>query len=261
MSTRNPVKISVSQEAVDAVAQASEQGYRISEIADVLGIGRSTVYRAAAVLGLPFERDMNRTIDAVLPLWRENRTTSEIAEWTGISAGQVRRALYRAGISSDDLVPAPYTPKSWTIPALDPVWAAEFRGFFYADGCIVIDRASNSYRPYMTINLRADDEKVLEQIHAVLGGGMSRSAANHSGGRDGKPQARWYVASWPGCRAIIEATNLHRPVLLAKKRRDVQLLYEAILARYEMPNRMGPENKVILEKYRVQLQEIKRFQL
>jgi hypothetical protein len=45
----------------------------------------------------------------------------------------------------------------------------------------------------------------------------------------------------------------------AKKREDIDLLYESILARFQMPLRLGQENRDILDRLVDRMQQIKRY--
>lgn len=254
----------VAQDVLDAVRKAHGEGTSSSEIADVVGISRTHAYRAIKALGLPLERDMNRTVRAVVSLHQEGLTINQIASRLDISQGHVRRALYRTGIDSDDWNMPSFEPEYHPIETLDPIWAAEFRGFFYADGCITLEPGSggaNGFRPGLYINQREDNAAVLYDIESKLGGNtyIASKQSDRDAGLKSHDQARWYVVGYSGCKAVIEATNLHQPVTRANKAAQARILYQAILARLDMPSILREEDVETLERFHQELCRAKRF--
>lgn len=202
----------------------------------------------------------------ILAAWSEGLLIPEIMSRVSRSRATVYSILKDAGI---DISYARGCLKSEmpVLPVLNPLWAAEFRGFFYGDGCASLNlspgKTKKHFQPMLKIGLRADDVVVLKDIHVKLGGNLiDRDYTNQPSACAGaNPAKLWYVVGWGHCRAVIEATGLASGHLPAKKTRDVALLYETILIRYQMPHLLGPKNREILMGYRAQLQEIKRFRL
>src|SRR5262245_24403519 len=78
---------------------------------------------------------------------------------------------------------------------LTPQWIAEFRGFFMGEGCalIVLNGQSKSPSAQLTIRLRDDDCKLLEEVQRVLGGKLLYSHAHKNPNAGG--QAHWRVTN------------------------------------------------------------------
>jgi len=205
------------------IQEAYDAGHTTgAEITEYLSIPRSTVYRALLYLGLSGEQP------------RENRR------------------LYRD-------CPSSALPE---ILRADSLWIAEFRGFFYGEGYVGLGNETQSYNPRLTINLRLDDEAILQEIASVLGGRVCYPKKCYSDQfRNSCPQARWNATGWPLCRAILEETGLAYGLLPAKKRGDIVLFYEAILARYQLPFWLYQDERDVLHQYYLDLIEIKRFRL
>lgn len=67
---------------------------------------------------------------------------------------------------------------------IDPIWAAEFRGFFFGDGFLGIVRNGKSrwtgeisMTARAQITLRDDDSDILLAIHARIGGAITREGS------------------------------------------------------------------------------------
>ena len=158
----------------------------------------------------------------------------------------------------------PYCPKSYVL-TLDPVWAAEFRAFFMGEGCATITRRKDKgtilYQPQLAIRLRDDERPLIEDIVAHLGGMVTKVPKRLSPeGYLTNPALFWHTVGYPKIRGIIEATDLANPVLPAHKRLDIRILYEYILARYEMPGfRLGAANRAILEDFHTRLVAVRKY--
>jgi len=195
-------------------------------------------------------------------------TGAEISEYLDIPRSTVYRALQHLDLASK---PPPENRRlycdcpSSALPEIllpGPSWTAEFRGFFYGEGYVGLGNETQSYNPKMTINLRLDDEDILQEIVSVLGGGVCYPRKCYSDQfRNSRPQARWSASGWPLCLAILEETGLAYGHLPAKKRDDIALFHKAILARYQLPFWLYPDERVILHQYYLDLIEIKRYRL
>ena len=252
--------IAVSDQAVKAVSEFLDLEISTPEIIKRTGLSRTTVYRAYQVLGVRRERDRERTSQMIRAAWEEAPNADSIAGAVGMSRAHVYRVLGELGLEA----PMPYAPPAYTLPDLNLTWAAEFRGFFYADGTAGLEyqKAFGNWRPHLIIRLRDDDKEILKDIHDVLGGyyrpyiPAQPRLHFHS-----NPQTLWAAYGWPRVRAIIEATSLNHGCLPARKQNDVALLYEAILARYNMPGYLRDTDRELLAQYFERIKEVKRYQL
>jgi len=252
-------RVPVSDQVVNLVSEVLEEGYSSAqEIADELSLGRGTVYRALQALDIRLERDGDRTRSIVRTCWEEGLHLDDIAREAGISTAHVYHVMKHLGIEPDFQERLSFNPEPYIIPEPDPVWAAEFRGLFYGEGCTGLEHPSaGGWRPFLIIGLRLDDRSLLEDVYNHLG--------CHLGNRPGRgnhnPQARWGAWGWARCRAVIEATDLDRGLLPAKKLNDLALVYEAILARYDMPFRYGDEGHSFFSDYHKRIKAVKKYQL
>ena len=203
--------------------------------------------------------------DEILTAWAEGSTIPEIMSRVGRCRSTVYQRLKEAGI---DISYGRGCLKAEIpiVPPLNPMWAAEFRGFFYGEGCAMISlskRGTLIFQPVLKISLRADDVVVLRDIQDKLGGNLVDRdySTQPSAPSNANPGKEWYVVGWGRCRAVIEATGLTTAYLPCKKTRDIAILYEAILVRYQMPHLLGPEHRARLMEYRKSLQQVKEFHL
>jgi biotin operon repressor len=242
-----------------AIADLAKADKSADEIMEALSLTRTMVYRGLRYADIKLERDIDKSLRLIQPFVNTELSQAEIARQTGLSTTTVWRIinLLRSGqtVTSNR---QPYRPKVVQIPDLDPLWAAEFRGFFYGEGSATLDNEHNHLSPRLTINLRLDDARILSDIQARLGGALytkRRSGREHD-------QCRWTATGWPRCREVLEKTGLTDGCLLpAKKCRDMAILYEAIRARYQMPYLLRDEDRSQLLDYYHRLQEVKRYQL
>jgi len=107
---------------------------------------------------------------------------------------------------------------------LDFQWAAEFVGFFMADGNLHIarfhrnapDRQGNfkyNYhflRPVASISQRSDNRPLLEDICAKLGGNVSKRAevAVIRGGFIRKPSIQWKISTKEGVQRVVDILRM-----------------------------------------------------
>lgn len=85
---------------------------------------------------------------------------------------------------------------------INPIWMAEFRGFFFGEGYIGITTNGLSrnkylhYNPRIQITLRDDDISILKEIQAKLGGGLYREGLGRKTKKDGKEYQSKPYAVW-----------------------------------------------------------------
>lgn len=243
------------------IKDAYEAGYSTAnEIVEHLGIPRTTVYRGLQHFDIRPERDAVKRNREVYELHLAGLRPKDIAEKTGYDTTHVYYILNLFD-EHGERHRKPYHAEPYELPVakLDPLWIAEFRGFFYGEGWIGLANRAGGYAPRMNINIRADDAAALEDIRAHLGGYCIPMRKKRDPGKNSHPQVRWALCGWPRCRAVIEVTALADGLIPAKKRRDIALAYEAILARYKMPFLPNPSDYAVLHSYYLRLIEIKRF--
>lgn len=246
------------------ILDAYRAGLQPAEIAESLNYSRSAIYRALKFFGIRPGRDTRRSQALIIPLFEQGGySRREIAEKLGYSYAHTCLVIQSYLKNPEPAIRprAPFNPEPYEIDFIDPVWAAEFRGFFYGDGCAMLGNSTGSYLPVLTISLRADNAPLLKNIQDVLGGtlhgrDMSDSLPNS------KPQTIWRISGWPKCRGVLEGAGfIQAPVFPAKKCKDIAILYAAIQYRYSIPYWMTDEERAVLADYYLALREVKRFQL
>jgi hypothetical protein len=102
-------------------------------------------------------------------------------------------------------------------------------GFIDGEGCFEVYRnAAGWYCCRFTLNVRADDERILLEIQRRAGVGIvqAKRLAHRGDGADRKPQVRWVVINKPDCIGLVAL--LDRYPLRAKKARDYAIWREAV---------------------------------
>jgi hypothetical protein len=148
---------------------------------------------------------------------------------------------------------------------IDPLWAAEFAGFFWGEGTVLLQKAYGRRglpTPLISIHLREDERPVLEDIQSHLGGVIVPHKTGKPG-RDGyvsKPQLYWNVA---GHRKVEEVLRLLKSVtgLPARKRQDVDILLGYIEWRKTIPVFPSAEDKQVAQSFKKRLSAIKVFKV
>ena len=98
---------------------------------------------------------------------------------------------------------------------IDPIWAAEFRGFFWGEGCLGAGIVHDMYRIAAIINLRMDDADTLREFQRRLGGTLSLTH-NIS-----QRHTRLNVSSLPDCQRVARLLAGGSNIPFAKKRQLV----------------------------------------
>lgn len=105
-------------------------------------------------------------------------------------------------------------------PELTAEEEAEFRGLFFGEGHIDLSRSArgSSLMPRLRIGMRDDDAAVVEWCRSLFGGNISRYTPTRS-----------IVWQLTGKAAVLRALRvLDAGTVPSKKRREVQLLLEAV---------------------------------
>lgn len=104
---------------------------------------------------------------------------------------------------------------------INPIWAAEFRGFFFGDGYLGITRngirhGRAAYTARAQITLRGDDREVLLDIQAHLGGMI------YDYQKEGKTFVVWRTRSSGDLGRVLNC--LEGGILPAKKRFEIPIV-------------------------------------
>jgi len=212
------------------------------------------------------KRLTDQDIHSIITRYQNGGHPSDIAAVLGIHFGTVYAVLKREGVPLTSASYKPFVPEPYILH-VDPVWAAEFRGFFYADGSALLAREKRKrpgkepyyfYKPVLGIHQRDDEALLIHDVQDKLGGHLSSAGGYHRNGYYTRPTMRWSIASYPRVRGVLEAVLLGG-CLPARKRADIDLLYELILARYRMPRYLRPEDKAVLVDYYEAIKAVKRY--
>jgi hypothetical protein len=119
---------------------------------------------------------------------------------------------------------------------LDPIWMAEFRGFFFGDGYVGITTngvgrrtKGKNYTGCIQITLRDDDIAILEEFQSRLGGSIWRERRGRRVRFDeleceAKPYAAWRIRSRTELLRVLDI--LDGGFMPSQKRGHVRLLRE-----------------------------------
>lgn len=112
---------------------------------------------------------------------------------------------------------------------LDPIWCAEFRGFFWGEGYLGIcswgkhPKGYTKLSPRIQISIRDDDAQMLQDIHAKLGGVLTYQANNRHMA-NANPVCVWRVTRKDEIERILDV--LEQGVMPCKKQRQIVVLRE-----------------------------------
>lgn len=136
-------------------------------------------------------------------------------------------------------------------PELPPVVAAEFRGFFFGEGHLDMcsPAGGRSLVPRARIALREDDVLVLEWVRSRFGGHLSRRASTRSWS--------WELAGAAAVGRVLAV--LADGYIPSKKRREVELLREAVSLIPERGRHIGDGAATRLQEIRLELKAARRF--
>lgn len=204
---------------------------------------------------------------AVTVLYKDGLSPKEVAKKAGCALSSVYAVLHCENLEIDTSRRAKMrdTVELTSYGHINPIWAAEFRGFFYADGSAAIFRAKNKghyyYRPILRILLRDDNKPLLLDIQEHLGGSVCQKthSTTSANGYICNPTAAWKTGSYANILAVIEDVLLPGAKLPAVKRSEIELLREAVLARLDMPYTMRAEDREVLHDYYIRIKDLKRY--
>ncbi len=192
--------------------------------------------------------------DKAIELRKSGKLEREIAIDLDINPNAVHYILKRFG--SDTIVPI--EPSNLTnYSSIDPLWFAEFRGFFYGEGCVYIrsqsykSRNRKSLAPVLEIGLRKDDSALLSDIHATLGGFFLSKKAH---GRTNEA-VQWSLVGWSNVYSVL-------PYLLdskfpSRKIEQLETMKSACEARFTMSYNLNLEEYQVILEYHLKLRNLK----
>ena len=138
----------------------------------------------------------------------------------------------------------------------DPIWMAEFRGFFAGEGSLAVQlihkKTNTLFRPRCRISLRLDDHFILDEFRDRIGGSLFFTKNQSSAG---SPTLTWDANSLSQSKII--SGILQNSVLPAKKFDQVPLWCEAIcILDQKQDSGYGWGGRRISEESRTRLHEI-----
>ena len=202
-------------------------------------------------------------------LRRQGKSLNETAKIVAGNSGggtreSLRRSLRAYGFIDNPPLRLIYQPRDFS--HIDQWWWAEFRGFFWGEGSIILAKSNHSgfnLQPQMKISLRDDDAAVLHDIHEKLGGSLAtytrkiRENQATYGKRIINPQLAWAVVGIPNIYGILP--YLEQGVLPSKKKAELATMREFCEYRLELPLKLTPEQKVVLNTFYEKLRALKRY--
>jgi len=138
---------------------------------------------------------------------------------------------------------------------IDEIWAAEFRGFFWGEGCLSVMYIPKKdlYRVLAKIGLRSDDRPLLEEIHRRIGGSLWDTTTQSSAGL---PSTMWDASSQKSLKIVAEL--LLGGVLPAKKAKQLDLWLEAVSIFTTRKIKCGWGGKQYTDEQKTRMGEIKK---
>jgi len=153
---------------------------------------------------------------------------------------------------------------------IDPIWAAEFRGFFWADGYMGIHQVHRKYRgkrithlrPSLKISQRNDNRAILEAFQARLGGYITTNPGRQvrdirGNARFTRPMACWEVHTTEGVRRAISL--LCDGILPHNKQAQLKVMQEYLSMRHAPGHKYTSEEKERMEALRQEMVSLHQY--
>lgn len=118
----------------------------------------------------------------------------------------------------------------------DPLWMAEFRGFFWGEGCLSFqyvhrkDHPFPVYRLHAKVSLRQDDAALLIDVHEKLGGTLwyrNKTYQNQRFGHITNPAVVWDAT---GHDSLLRVSHVLEGGVLPSKKLQEYLIWREALA-------------------------------
>lgn len=151
---------------------------------------------------------------------------------------------------------------------IDPIWQAEFRGFFWGEGTIACSQnmhfsgGSYSFSGIASIGLRDDDGDLLREFHRRLGGRLRvekyRSGIHKD---DGRTIIRWAVGVAKKCERVGHILAGGKTTLPFNKKRQLDIWRRSIHIKVggTRQTRYSPEDKAYLMWAGEELKRLRRW--
>jgi predicted RNA-binding Zn-ribbon protein involved in translation (DUF1610 family) len=136
-----------------------------------------------------------------------------------------------------------------------------FTGFFTAEGHVAISVGKSQTTVVSAMGLRRDDAAVLQLAQQTFGGSFRYALAPHNAsGYVSQPQAFWYLQGLGKNLIFLSLLLKYSAAFSAKKRRDAEIVLEYIRWRMARPQRLTPEDRVVMAAYGERLKQSRQYQ-
>lgn len=153
---------------------------------------------------------------------------------------------------------------------IDPIWAAEFRGFFCGEGYLGISswgydpkNDCRKLRPRIQITSRSDESAVLYEFQSRFGGIVYQehdgriSKGNYGEVYNSKPYTVWRVVKADQLRLILDV--LENGVIPFRKREQIQVLREFLTTITHVGQKNTPEIHQKRNRLHQQIKELHKY--
>ncbi len=164
---------------------------------------------------------------------------------------------------------------------IDPVWAAEFRGFFLGEGSLEIGQITHNQtvkrddkmyrytnvelRPRARLIQRDDNRAILDAVQARLGGNITKHGRHHTVSPvngmtySSNPTVAWYVMSKEGVQRVLDL--LKGGVLPHGKLREVALLEEFLAIRPRPGHKLTDAVRARSWELKAEIEALRKYQV
>lgn len=164
---------------------------------------------------------------------------------------------------------------------IEPVWAAEFRGFFLGEGSLEIGQINHSVttrrgdkvyqyqakqlRPRARLIQRDDNRAILEAVQARLGGNITKHGRHYTVSPvngmtySSNPTIAWYVMSTESVQRVLDL--LKGGVLPHSKLREVALLEEFLAIRPRPGHKLTDTVRARSWELKAEIEALRKYQV
>ena len=141
----------------------------------------------------------------------------------------------------------------------------EFIGFFMGEGCLMIQkvtswnskRLNNYYRPLITISLRDDDYRIIENIKRRFGGQIERRKKTYYKNTTSNPRCSWRIIGYQGCEKVYEI--LSQVLLPYKKVQELEVFKQFLNTKIGIGRIVTEELLVRQKALKEKLSSLKKY--
>lgn len=145
---------------------------------------------------------------------------------------------------------------------ISPLWFAEFRGFFFGEGCVYIKanftrnicgnmNSRKKLVPVIEISLRQDDRSVLEDIYNHLGGQLSDKKAHGAT----SAATSWKLVGWSRVYSVL--FYLMNAEFRSRKLFQLNLMKRICELRFTMSHNLSEEEYGQIHALYLELRDLK----